>query len=204
MMEKCLNTIGICFLFAPAMHKTMKYAIGPRKEIGVRSVFNILGPLTNPAFAPAQLLGVFAAELTETLASVLKNLGTRKAYVVHGLDKLDEVSLCSETQVSELAGGVIRTYRVSPEQFGLSRADSRDLLGGTAQENAEIIRDILSGKKGPKRDVAVLNAAFALAAADIAQTPERGIALAERSIDSGDALKKLNLLVEGTKARSNE
>ncbi len=200
-MEKCLNTIGICFLFAPSLHKAMQYAIGPRREIGVRSIFNILGPLTNPAFAPAQLLGVFAAELTETMARVLKNLGTRKAYVVHGLDKLDEVSLCSETQVSELAGGVVRTYRVSPEHFGLRRANPADMLGGTAPENAEMLRGILSGKRGPKRDVAVLNAAFALAAAEIAESPEQGIGLAERSIDSGAALEKLAALIAATKAR---
>jgi anthranilate phosphoribosyltransferase len=199
-MERCLSSIGICFLFAPSMHKAMKYAIGPRKEIGVRSIFNILGPLTNPAFAPAQLLGVFSADLTEPLATVLKNLGSRKAYVVHGLDRLDEISICAETQVSELAGGAVRTYRVTPEQFGFKRAAPGDLLGGDARENAETIRGVLSGKKGPKRDVTVVNAAFALAAADIVKTPEQGIEAAQRSIDSGAALEKLRLLISETKA----
>jgi anthranilate phosphoribosyltransferase len=199
-MKRCLDDIGICFLFAPSMHKAMKYAIGVRREIGVRSIFNLLGPLTNPASAPAQLLGVFSPELTEPLASVLRNLGTRKAFVVHGLDKLDEISLCCETRVSELAGGVVRTYTVSPEQFGFSRASAGDLVGGSAAENAETIRGIFSGKKGPKRDVVVLNAAFALAAAGVATTPAQGIALAGESIDSGAATEKLRLLVEKTKS----
>jgi anthranilate phosphoribosyltransferase len=197
-MRKCLEEIGVCFLFAPSMHQAMRYAIGPRKEIGVRSIFNILGPLTNPAFAPAQLLGVFSPDLTETLATVLKNLGTKKAFVVHGLDKLDEISLCCETQVSELAEGVIRTYRISPEQFGFQRAHHHDFLGATASENAETIRSIFSGKKGPKRNVVVLNSAFALAAAGIVKTPEQGVALAEKSIDCGAALEKLRLLIEKT------
>jgi anthranilate phosphoribosyltransferase len=200
-MKECLDTIGICFLFAPAMHKAMKYAIGPRKEIGVRSIFNILGPLTNPAFAPRQLLGVFSPDLTETMAIVLKNLGSQKAFVVHGLDKLDELSVCSETQVSELDDGSVRTYRVSPEQFGLPRAHLEDLKGGTARENAEMIRGVLSGSQGPKRNVVVLNAAFALAAGGIAETPGKGISLAEKSIDSGAALEKLQLLIAKTKAK---
>jgi anthranilate phosphoribosyltransferase len=198
-MRKCLEEIGVCFLFAPSMHKAMRYAIGVRKEIGVRSIFNILGPLTNPAFAPAQLLGVFSPDLTQTMAMVLKNLGTKKAYVVHGLDKLDEISLCSETQVSELADGVIRTYSISPEEFGFSRASREDLLGGSVPENAETIRNILSGKKDQKRIVVVLNAGFALAAAGIANTPKEGIVLAEKSIDSGAALEKLHLLIAKTK-----
>ena len=198
-VRKCLEEIGICFLFAPSMHQAMRYAIGPRKEIGVRSIFNILGPLTNPAFAPAQLLGVFSPDLTETMAMVLKNLGTQRAYVVHGLDKLDEISLCSETQVSELADGVIRTYRIRPEEFGFPRASREDLLGGAAPDNAETIRSIFSGKKDPKRHVVVLNAAFALSAAGIAKTPQQGVALSEKSIDSGAALEKLRLLIEKTR-----
>ena len=197
-VKACLDDIGICFLFALSMHKAMKYAIGPRKEIGVRSIFNILGPLTNPAFAPAQLIGVFSPDLTETIAVVLKNLGTKKAYVVHGLDKMDEISLCCETRISELSDGIIRTYTISPEQFGLSRASSHDLLGGTALENAEMIRCIFSGNKGPKSDVVILNAAYALAAAGVARTPEQGVALARKSIDSGAAMEKLRLLIEKT------
>jgi len=201
-MKQCLDEIGICFLFAPSMHKAMKYAINVRKEIGVRTIFNILGPLINPAFAPAQLVGVFSQDLTEKVAAVLKNLGTQKAYVVHGLDKLDEISLCCETKVSELSGGDIRTYTVSPERFGLSRASAGDLTGAGAAENAEMIRSIFSGKKGPKRDVVILNAAFALAAAGVAATPEQGLALAEKSIDSGAAKEKLRLLVEKTKGNA--
>ncbi len=200
-MKKCLDEIGICFLFAPAMHRAMRYAIGPRREIGVRTIFNILGPLTNPSRAPAQLLGAYAPELTITLATVLKNLGSRKAFVVYGLDQLDEISTCAETQVTELSDGELRTYRVSPEKFGIPRARLRDILGGSAQENAAIIQGILSGKKGPQRDIVVLNAAFALAAADIVITPEQGIPVSEQSIDSGAAMGKLRMLIEKTKTR---
>ena len=197
-MKECLDEIGICFLFAPSLHKAMKYAIGPRKEIGIRTIFNILGPLTNPSRAPAQLLGVFAPDLTETMAGVLKNMGSRRAYVVHGLDNLDEISTCAETRISELSEGAVRSYSVSPEQFGLPRAVRADLVGGAPRENAGIIKGILDGKKGPQRDIVVLNAAFALAAAAKAPTPLDGIALAAESIDSGAAREKVRLLVEKT------
>jgi anthranilate phosphoribosyltransferase len=198
-MKECLDTIGICFLFASALHQAMKYAIGPRKEIGIRTIFNILGPLTNPSLAPAQLLGVFSADLTETMARVLKNLGSQKAYIVHGLDKLDEISTCAETRVSELSNSGITTYLITPEDFGFKRARHEDLSGAGARENADIIASVLSGKKGPHRDIVLINAAYAIAAAGLAESPQAGLAMAAFSIDSGAARKKLALLVEKTK-----
>jgi anthranilate phosphoribosyltransferase len=199
-MKECLDAIGICFLFASSLHKAMKYAIGPRKEIGIRTIFNILGPLTNPSLASAQLLGVFSPDLTETLALVLKNMGTKKAYVVHGLDKLDEISICADTRVSELSSGTVRTYIIKPEDFGVTRASHQDIAGGSAQENAEIIKNILAGKKGPHRDIVLINAAHAIAASGIVENPKEAMALARVSIDSGAALEKLRLLREKTSA----
>jgi len=200
-MKECLDEIGIGFLFAPSLHAAMKYAIGPRKEIGIRTVFNILGPLTNPARASTQLLGVFSAEMTETLATVLCNLGSRKAYVVHGTDKLDEISICAETRIAELSNGAVRSYTVSPEDFGFQRATHADIEGGSPPHNAEIVRGIFDGKKGPPRDIVTLNAAFALAAAGVVATPQEGIHRACEAIDSGAAKEKLRLLVEKTKGR---
>jgi anthranilate phosphoribosyltransferase len=199
-MKECLDTIGICFLFASSLHKAMKYAIGPRKEIGIRTIFNILGPLTNPSLASAQLLGVFSPDLTETMAQVLKNMGTRRAYIVHGLDKLDEISICADTRVSELSNGTVRTYVIKPEDFGVKRALHQDILGGSARENAEIIKNILAGKKGPHRDIVLINAAHAIAAAGIVENPKEAMALARDSIDSGAAQEKLRLLKEKTSA----
>ena len=200
-MKECLDEIGICFLFAVSLHKAMKFAIGPRKEIGIRTIFNILGPLTNPSRAPAQLFGGFSPELTTTMAEVLKNMGSRKAYVVHGLDGLDEISTCAETRVSELGGGAIETYTIAPEQFGLPRAVAAEISGDTAAENAAMIKALLDGNKGPRRDIVVLNAAFALAASGKASDPLHGIALAHESIDSGAAKEKLRLLVEKTRGK---
>jgi len=193
-MKECLDTIGICFLFAPSLHSAMKYAIGPRKEIGIRTIFNVLGPLTNPALAPSQLMGVFSADLTEKMAKVLSNIGTRKAYVVYGMDSLDEISISAPTQISEVNGGQVKTYTIRPEDFGFSQAPIERIQGGDAIENAQIIRDILNGKKGPKRDIVILNAAFALAASGIAQTPEAGLKLAASAIDNGSAMRKLEEL----------
>jgi anthranilate phosphoribosyltransferase len=197
-MEQCLNEIGIAFLFAPSLHKAMKYAIGPRKEIGIRTIFNMLGPLTNPAFAPGQLMGVFAANITETMASALNNMGSRKAYVVHGLDPLDEISISSETQVSEIKDGTILTYRIKPEEFGFKTVPISSIEGGAPVENADIIRRILNGEKGPCRDITILNAAFAIAASGITSTPREAIGHAIDSIDSGKALSKLNALITFT------
>jgi len=197
-MKQCLDTVGIAFLFAPTLHEAMRYAIGPRKEIGVRTIFNVLGPLTNPASAPSQVIGVFAAHLTETLATVLKNLGSEKAYIVHGMDGLDEITLCGTTKVSELSDGSIKTYTIQPEDFGLHRASHADITGGSPPENAEIITKIIEGEKGPKRDIVLVNTGFALAASGIAETPQAGIEKAAGAIDSGAVKKKLQQLIELT------
>jgi anthranilate phosphoribosyltransferase len=200
-MKRCLDEAGICFLFAPTLHTAMKHAIGPRKEIGIRTIFNILGPLTNPAFAPSQVLGVFSPSLTEVMARVLGNTGSRKAYVVHGSDGLDEVSLSAPTRVSELSGGKVVTYDVHPGQFGLSPAPPAAVSGGGIPENAALVREVLDGKPGPRRDIVALNAAFAIAAAGLAATPAEGLSLAQRSIDSGAARSKLDHLQRLTSGR---
>jgi anthranilate phosphoribosyltransferase len=197
----CLNAIGIAFLFAPALHTAMKYAIGPRKEIGVRTIFNVLGPLTNPAQAKRQLLGVFSEGLTQTLATVLKNLGSQKAFVVYGMEGLDEISIAGSTRITELCDGKITNYSISPDHFGISPAPRSAIAGGTPAENAVIIRDVLSGRKGPHRDVVVLNAGFAIAAAGLSKTPAEGIALAQKSIDSGAAHEKLEKLIAITSTK---
>ncbi len=197
-MKGCLDEVGICFLFAPALHGAMKYAIGPRKEIGVRTIFNILGPLTNPARATNQLLGVFSPALTEPLASVLRNMGSSRAFVVHGLNGMDEVSISDETQVSELAEGAVRTYTIAPEDLGIERSNISAIAGGDARDNADIIKKVLSGKKGPGRDIVLINAAFAIVSAGLAADPSRGLALAGEAIDSGAAEEKLARLIEKT------
>lgn len=193
-VEECINKIGIGFLYAPLLHSAMKFAIGPRRQIGIRTIFNILGPLTNPAGANAQVLGVYSPALTETVAFVLKNLGSKSAFVVHGIDAIDEISITGKTQISELKNGVIKTYTVKPEDFGLKKAKVDDIAGGDAKENAKIILDILTGKKGPKRDIVLLNAAAVLTAAEKSKNFKEGIELAQRSIDLGKALKKLEEL----------
>jgi anthranilate phosphoribosyltransferase len=199
-MKRCLDEVGICFLFAPALHKAMKHAIGPRKEIAVRTIFNVLGPLTNPASAPNQLLGVFAPTLVEPLAHALGRLGSTRAYLVHGADGLDEVSLSAETHVAELRDGEVRAYTVEPEDFGFQRVEPKALEGGTPRENAATLRAVLDGEKGPSRDVIVLNAGFALAASGNASTPAEGIEQAGRAIDSGAAARKLEELARTTTA----
>lgn len=197
-MTKCLEETGISFLFAPSLHKAMKYAINPRKEIGVRTIFNVLGPLTNPALAPSQLLGVFSPDLTETLATVLKNMKTHKAYVVYGFDSLDEISISAATRVSEVNNGEVNSYTIEPEQFGLKKVPLASIEGGDAAFNSEIIKRILNGETGPTRDIVLLNSAFAIAAAGISQSPGEGFTVAKESIDSGKALQKLKELVEFT------
>jgi anthranilate phosphoribosyltransferase len=175
-----------------------RFAATARKEIGLRSIFNMLGPLTNPAAANCQLLGVYAPELTEMFAEALKLLGTKRALVVHGHDGLDEISICAPTRISELKDGIIRTYDISPENFFGKTADPRDLAGGTAEENAEITRRIFSGEKGPARDVVLINTAGALISAGMADSFESGIDLAASAIDAGKASEKLSQLVEFT------
>lgn len=193
-MERCLQEVGIAFLYAPTLHKAMKYAIGPRREMGIRTIFNILGPLTNPAGAKAQLLGVYDPALTEVLAQVLGELGSERVFVVHGEDGLDEITLTGETKVSELKEGKVTTYRVHPEQFGLKTCPAERLAGGEPERNAEIAREILGGEPGPERDVVVLNSAFAIVAGGGAAEIKEAMEKAGESIDSGVALKKLDEL----------
>jgi anthranilate phosphoribosyltransferase len=198
-MRECIDSTGICFLFAPLLHKAMKYAIGPRKEIGIRTIFNVLGPLTNPARASSQLMGVFSPNLTETMATVLNNMGTLRAYVVHGMDPLDEISISSPTKISEINNGTVTTYTVQPEDFGISRSPIAAIRGDNPIVNAQIIRDVLKGNRGPCRDVVIINSAFALAASGVAATPHEGMKIAAESIDSGAAVKKLEELALTTK-----
>jgi len=200
----CIDEIGIGFMYAPVFHQAMKYAIGPRKEIGARTIFNLLGPLTNPAQAEIQLLGVYSPELTEPIAYVLKNLGVKSAFVVHGMVGLDELSTVGETKVSQLKDGEIRTYNIHPTKLGLKEATIEDLAGGKPQENAKITLDILKGKVGKKRDIVILNAAAALVAADKAESLIEGIELAAKIIDEGLALKKLEELVDVTNRLAKE
>jgi anthranilate phosphoribosyltransferase len=182
------------FLFAPLFHSAMKYAIGPRREIGVRTIFNILGPLTNPAGAKRQLLGVSRHEFVEPMARVLGKLGSMRAFVVHGSDGLDEITITGETHISALEAGRITSYTISPEQFGLHRVPLDALVGGDAPQNAEMTMAVLEGKQGPHRDVVLLNAAAALVVAGAAADLEAGLQLAAYSIDSGAALEKLQRL----------
>ncbi len=196
-VQRCIERTGIGFMFAPVFHRAMKHVAAPRKEIGVRTIFNILGPLTNPASAKAQVLGVFDAALTEKMAGALGNLGVEKAVVVHGLDGLDEISTLGETQISELRDSKVKTYKAKPEGFGFRRASISDLAGGDANFNARIAIDILkNGAKGAKRDIVVLNAAAAIYAAGKAATIREAIPLASEAIDSGKAYEKLAALVK--------
>jgi anthranilate phosphoribosyltransferase len=193
---KCIDEVGIGFCYAPLLHKAMKYVMLARKEIRIRTVFNILGPLTNPAKASAQIIGVYDGRLTEVMAEVLKELGTVRAFVVHGEDGLDEISTTGESRISELRNSEVRTYSVRPEDFGLLRASMADLQGGSVADNAGIIRRVLQGERSPKRDIVVLNAGAAIAAGGKAEDIRGGIAVAQHSIDSGAALDKLSRLVE--------
>ena len=195
---QCIDQVGIGFLFAPALHSAMKHAIGPRREIGIRTIFNILGPLTNPAEAQAQLLGVYARELTEPLAKVLRKLGTKTAFVVHGDDGLDEITTTTDTQISALIDGKVTTYTISPKDFNLTMAKSADLVGGEPTTNAKITRQILDGQTGPKRDIVVLNAAAAIVAGGKATDLRDGCAIAADTIDSGQAKEKLEMLIAFT------
>lgn len=192
---ECIEKVGIGFLFAPGLHKAMKHAIGPRKELGVRTIFNILGPLTNPAGAESQLMGVFDAKLTEVLAEVLKGLGSKHVLVVNG-DGLDEISICSETKISELKDNKISTYTITPEQFGIKRVTLDALKGGSSEDNANSINLILAGNKSAHRDAVVINAGAAIYATDMVNTLAEGIKKAEESIDSGSAKKVLEELIK--------
>jgi anthranilate phosphoribosyltransferase len=199
-VEECVQQIGIGFLFAPKLHGAMKHAVAPRKEIGIRTVFNMLGPLTNPAGATSQLIGVYAPELTEMFAAVLKNLGTRRAFVVHGSDGLDEATVTGETRVSELGQGLIHTYNISPVDYFGEVYAAKDLAGSSPAINAQITKDILLGKEGPGRKIVILNSALAIMAGDKAHDIREGIVVAEKSIASGAAMEKLRRLIEMSKS----
>lgn len=195
--KQALDEIGIAFLFAPNFHPAMKHALGPRRELGLRTVFNLLGPIVNPCPLDGQLMGVYEGSLTPTVARVLSNLGVKRAFVVHSLDGMDEISITSATQVSEVKGGEVSTYVVFPEDFGFKRTDPRELEGGNAEENAKLMRLILSNElEGPKRDVVILNAAAAIVAAGVADSIKDAIPIAEESLRSKAALKKLDALIE--------
>ncbi len=197
-VEEAVRQIGIGFLFAPLFHGAVRHAAKARKELGVRSIFNMLGPLTNPAGANCQLIGVYAPELTEMFARALQRLGSRRAFVVHGHEGLDEISVCAPTRVSELNDGLIRTYDITPEQLLGRTARQSDLTGGTPAENAEITLKVLAGEKGPRRDVVLVNAGAALVAAGVARDFSGGIEMARASIDEGRAKEKLEAYVRFT------
>ncbi len=197
-VEACINEIGIGFLFAPLFHGAMKHAVAPRQEMGIRTIFNILGPLTNPAGASIQVLGVFSSLYTDLLAQVLLNLGSRHCFVVHGSDGLDEITLTGKSRISEGKGGRVVTYPLEPKDFNLPGGKLSDLAGGNAEVNAEILLAILKGESGPKRDVVLMNAAPVLVAVGQAKTLQEGVHLAAESIDSERALGKWEQLREWT------
>lgn len=193
--RRLLEEIGICFLFAQKYHTAMKYVAPLRKELGIRTVFNILGPLANPASASMQVMGVYSQEMLEPMAKVLSNLGVRRGMVVYGLDQLDEISISAPTNICEIGEEGFRRYTVTPGQFGMKRCNKEELTGGTPEENAQITRDILSGEKGARRDAAVLNAAAAVYIAGKAADMAEGVRLAQETIDSGLALEKLEQFI---------
>lgn len=197
-VEKCLFETGFGFLFAPIFHPAMKYAVGPRKEIGIRTIFNILGPLTNPAGAKRQVLGVFSGKLIETLASVLGNLGAEDTMVVHGEDGLDEITISDGTKVSRYKDGNVDTFYVTPEDFGIERADVESLAGGDKYENAGILRSILKGEKGPRRDVVLMNSAAALVVGGKTDDFREAMFIASDAIDSGKAHRKLQEIIKAS------
>ncbi len=198
-VEEAINEIGIGFMFAPMYHGSMKYAGKARQDCGIRSIFNMLGPLTNPAAASCQILGVYAPGLTEMFAQALKLLGVERAFVVHGHDGMDEITTTNLTRVSELCDNTIKSYDLDPLNYFEDYADPNDLKGGDVQTNAAITRDILSGQKGPKQDIVLLNSGVGLVAANMVHTIEEGISLARKAIESGKALEKLERLAQYTR-----
>jgi anthranilate phosphoribosyltransferase len=197
-VERCINEIGIGFLYAPLFHGAMKHAAGPRSEIGIRSIFNLLGPVTNPAGASAQVLGVYEQSLTEKMAEVLKRLGSKEAFVVCGEGTFDEISICGPTKVSHLKDDNVHNFEMTPEEYGLKTAPVEEIVGGNARDNAIIVRNVLDGGKGARRDMVLLNASAAFVAAGLCDDFKEGIKIATDSIDSGRARKKLDDLVEVT------
>jgi anthranilate phosphoribosyltransferase len=192
--SRCLREIGIGFLFAPAAHAAARHAAPARQQIGKRTIFNLLGPLTNPAGAEAQVLGVFTADVIDTVAATLAELGTQRAFVVHGAGGLDEISLSGETQIAEVRNGSVRRFTVAPEDFGISRAPLEAIRGGTPQENAKLIHSLLAGEPGPRLDVVIANAAAALVVTGVADTFRHAAELARRAVTSGEAREKLDQL----------
>lgn len=199
-VEDCIRDVGIGFMYAPKLHPAMKYAMGPRRELGVRTIFNMLGPLTNPAGARGQIIGVFSPELTEPFAHVLRLLGSRRAFIVHGQDGMDEITVTTTTRVSELADGRVRTYEFDPMMLIGDYADAADLVGGDPATNAAITRAVLSGEQGTRRDIVCLNAGAAIAAGGRADNLKDGFALAQEAIDSGKAMAALDGLIAETNA----
>ena len=199
-VEECIQKAGIGFLFAPKLHQAIKNAVGPRREIGLRTFFNILGPMTNPAGVKRQVIGVFDGNLSEQIAAVLQRLGSERIFVVYGKEGLDEISICGETLITELRDGTISPYVVTPENFGFKRRTISEVTGGYPEDNKTIALEILNGKKGAGRDMVILNAGFAIAASDDSISIEEGIKRAQESLDSGKALKKLEQLIEITNA----
>jgi anthranilate phosphoribosyltransferase len=197
-LAACLREVGIAFLYAPALHTAMKHVQPVRRELRMRTVFNLLGPLTNPAGAEAQVVGVYSDVLVEKLAEALAMLGLRRALVVHGRDGLDEITITGPTQVAEVARGQVRRYELTPEEFGLKRTSLAEISGGDAADNARILREILSGEKSPRRDVVLLNAAATLMVAGRVGTIREGLAVAAEAVDSGKARRKLEVLVKFT------
>ncbi len=199
-VKECIERCNLGFFFAPTFHNAMKYTIGVRKELKFRTIFNILGPLTNPASANGQVLGVFNPDLTEPIAHVLNNLGVERALVVHGMDGMDEISVTDTTKVSEVKDRQIKTYYISPEKFGIKRGKKEDILGGSPKENAQIIRDILSGRvKGAKLDILLLNAGASIYIGKKAKSLEEGIKLAREVVKSGKAYEKLEEFIKTTR-----
>ncbi len=195
-VEKCIEEIGVGFMFAPNFHKAMKNVITPRRELGIRTIFNVLGPLTNPARVNGQVLGVFDEKLTEVLAGVLKELGVERAMVVHGLDGLDEITTTAKTKVTELKNNNINTFYIDPMDFNIPLANKEEILGGQIKDNADIMLRILKGEKGARRNIVLLNAGAAIYVGKQADSLEEGINKAKEVLNNGFALKKLNQLVE--------
>jgi len=203
-VARCIAEVGLGFMFAPRMHPAMKHAAAPRKETGIRTVFNILGPLTNPAGASVQLLGVYSRPLTETLAQVLRLLGSSRALVVHGADGLDELSPTGVNYVAELRQGEISSYTVDPQSLGLPLSRLSDLVGGTVEENVAIAERVLGGEKGPRRDAVLLNAAMLFMAAERVADLDMGLKMAAEAIDTGQARRTLDRLVEVSRSCSSK
>jgi len=197
-VQRCIERIGIGFMFAPRFHGAMKYATPIRREMGIRTVFNILGPLTNPASAQAQVIGVYDGALTEKLARVLGRLGCKRAMVVHGLDGLDEISTLGETQISELKNGEVKTYKLKPEDLGIERTSAGTIAGKDLAENVRMLIRVLRGERGPRRDIVLLNAAAAMVVGGKARDLRQGLTIAEGTIDSGRAYEKVTQLVKAT------